>query len=169
MSIRSSLRVDLPDSDATEFPSAAENYVLWLRRYYDFRARWHRRFYRASGIVVIMSGAGLPVLVSLDYPAKDVVVSMIGMLVAAITALRAFYRWDQSWILLRKTETAITAAWWEYQGNIRADGGTDRNALAMALMQRVFDIRRHEAESFFKDLAFPTHAGFDGPAGPAQR
>jgi uncharacterized protein DUF4231 len=160
MKFRSPVRVDLPADDANDFPAAAESYALRLRRVYDLRATWHRRLYRFSGIVVILAGAGLPLLVSLDYPAKDGAVSTAGVLVAVVTALRAFYRWDQSWILLRKTETAITSALWAWRA--RAPG-TDHEA-ATELVRRVFDIRAFEAESFFKDLAFPAQKSLDLPA-----
>src|SRR5262249_8400749 len=57
----------LPDfrSDLLAF---AEEYVPRLRAFYDSRANWHRRFYRFSGITVILSGAILPVLASAHYP-----------------------------------------------------------------------------------------------------
>lgn len=122
-----------------------------LQRVYELRATWHRRLYRFSGIVVILAAAGLPLLVSIDYAGKDVAISATGVLVAVITGLRAFYRWDQSWILLRKTEMAIASALWLWQGR---EPDTDREAAA-ELIQRVYDIRKVEAESFFKDLAFP--------------
>jgi hypothetical protein len=81
-----------------------------------------------------------------------------GVLVAVVTALRAFYRWDQSWILLRKTEMAITSALWEWRGR----SGEDHEA-AIALLTRVDDIRKFEAESYFSDLAFPAQKSLDVP------
>ncbi|WP_237047583.1 hypothetical protein [Lentzea guizhouensis] len=42
---------------------------------------------------------------------------------AGVTGLRTFYRWDQSWILLRNTEIAVTAAYLEWKltlGNLPA-------------------------------------------------
>jgi len=149
----------MPDHASTEYPAAAEAYALRLRRVYDLRAAWHRRLYRFSGIIVILAGAGLPLLVSVDYPGKNVAISATGVLVAVITGLRAFYRWDQSWILLRKTEMAITSALWQWRGR---EPGTDREAAA-ELMLRVYDIRKFEAESFFKDLAFPVQGTIELP------
>lgn len=134
--------------------------MLRLRRVYDLRATWHRRLYRFSGIVVILAGAGLPLLVSVDYAGKDTAIAATGVLVAVITGLRAFYRWDQSWILLRKTEIAITSALWSWRSR---ESGTDREA-AVELIRQVYEIRRFEAESFFKDLAFPVRGTADLPA-----
>ena len=136
--------------------------MLRLRQIYDLRATWHRRLYRFSGILVILAGAGLPLLVTVDYAGKDLVVAITGVLVALVTALRAFYRWDQSWILLRKTEMAITSALWEWRGR---RSGDDR-AAAVELLTCVDDIRKYEAESFFKDLAFPAQKSVDVPFQP---
>jgi hypothetical protein len=157
MWFRSPTRVQLPNIDSSTFPAAAEAHVRRVREVYDVRATWHRRFYRFSGIVVIFAGAGLPLLVSVDYSAKDIVVALTGVLVALVTALRAFYRWDQSWILLRKTEMAITHALWEWRGRAPGDDRED----AVALLARVNDIRKFEAESYFKDLAFPAQHSLD--------
>lgn len=159
MWFRSLVRVDLPDHDSSAFPAAAEAYVRRIREVYDLRATWHRRLYRFSGILVILAGAGLPLLVSVDYAGKDIAVAITGVLVAVVTALRAFYRWDQSWILLRKTEMAITSVLWEWRGRASGD---DREA-AVELLTRVDDIRKFEAESYFKDLAFPAHKSVDAP------
>lgn len=160
MKFRSPVRVDLPDNASTEFPAAAEAYVARLCRVYNLRATWHRRLYRFSGMVVILAGAGLPLLVSLDYAGKNIAISATGVLVAVVTGLRAFYRWDQSWILLRKTEMAITSALWVW---LAREPDTDREAAA-ELMLQVYDIRKFEAEAFFKDLAFPLQNGIDPPA-----
>lgn len=153
----------LPDSNLLGYAKAVEEYALRLRGFYNSRAIWHRRFFRLSGIMVILVGAGLPVLASLDYAGKTLVVSIAGMTVAGLTALRAFYRWDHSWILLRSTEIALTAAWWEWRSRLRtAVEDEDEPARAAAVdeaarefARQLVEIRRREAESFFADLSFP--------------
>lgn len=142
--------------------AAADAYGSWLRSFYDVRAKWHRRFYRFSGLLVILTGAVLPVLTSLDYPGKTVVISLAGVLVAGLTGLRAFYRWDQSWILLRNTEMAVTAAylaWKTTPGNFpMVEEVTAKEAqekAACAFIDRLGELRQREATMYFKDMAFP--------------
>lgn len=153
----------LPDPRSLGYLAAVETYALRLRSFYDARATWHRRFFRLSGITVIVVGTGLPLLVTLDYVGRNVIVSVAGVVVAGITALRAFYRWDQSWILLRDTERAITAAWWEWHSQLDAiDSGEDapspaQREITRKFAQNLIEIRKHEAERFFADIAFPTH------------
>lgn len=159
---------DLPDSAEVGFPAAVEAYVLRVREFYDSRARWHRRFYRLSAILVILVGAALPMLSTLDYAHKEVTVSAAGIVVAVVTSLRAFYRWDQSWVLLRNTEIVLSKAYWAWKGSAAEtteptdeQGIAARNEAAIALVATVTDIRKGEADSFFKDLTYPQ----PGPTG----
>lgn len=149
----------LPVAEEDGLLGAAEKYALRLRGAYDSRAHWHRRFYRASGNFVILSGASLPVVTALNYSGKAVTVSVLGVLVAALTALRAFYRWDQSWILLRLTEMAITAEYWDWKS---ATSALDQHSSepkdvesARQFLKKLSEIRSKEAESFFAELSFP--------------
>ncbi|HEU5158201.1 MAG TPA: DUF4231 domain-containing protein [Streptosporangiaceae bacterium] len=153
---------ELPEPSDVGFPAAAEAYVLRIWSFYDSRARWHRRFYRLTGILVIFVGAALPMLSSLDYAHKEVAVSVAGIIVAVVTGLRAFYRWDQSWVLLRNTEIVLSNAYWAWKGSAaETTEAADerqraaRNEAAIALVAKVTNIRQGEAESFFKDLTYP--------------
>lgn len=148
----------LPDPGTLGYAQAVEAYLLRLRAFYHARAAWHRRFYRFSGILVILTGASLPLVATLSYAHKDFVVSLLGVAIAALTALRAFYRWDQSWILLRGTERDITHAWWDYHAEINkpTSGDDERHEAARLLATRLVDIRTEEAEFFFKDMKFPS-------------
>jgi len=104
--------------------------------------------------MVILAGAILPLLASVQYPHKTFVVSAVGVLVAALTGLRAFYRWEQGWVVLRQTEFAINEAYWAYKGGTPQPDDKAASDLLLKLMK----IRENEAEAFFKDLTFP-HPG----------
>ncbi len=130
----------LPDLNE-DLPAFAEAYAIRIRDFYDSRAQWHRRFYRFSGVMVIL-------------PHKTFVVSAVGVLVAALTGLRAFYRWEQGWVVLRQTEFAINEAYWAYKGGTPQPDDKAASDLLLKLMK----IRENEAEAFFKDLTFP-HPG----------
>jgi hypothetical protein len=153
--------VEMPDLNSAGFLAAIETYARHLRAIYSARANWHRRLYRLSGILVILVGSGLPMLISLDYAGKTAIVSTAGMLVAVATGLRSFYRWDQSWVLLRSTEMAITEAlldWHTRKGTLGADDDTpaeEQREIARQFAQKLTDIRMNEARSYFKDMWFP--------------
>lgn len=158
-----------------EFDAAVERYVQQLRHFYDVRARWHRRGHRFSGIVVIIAGAALPLLATSQFAHKELVLSLFGVAISAVTALRSFYRFDQSWSLLRNTEIAISHAYLKWK-IVRHGAGDEsslperREADTRALIDMIMGIRRDEAESFFKELPTPQPVtDGQGPGLPSAR
>jgi hypothetical protein len=159
-------RVPLPpqatDSSSPEFLIAAEGYVRRIRDTYDRRAHGHRRYYRASGISIIVAGASLPLLTTLNYPHKSLAISAVGVFVSVVTAMRAFYRWDQMWALLRVTEFSVSAAYWKWRGEVGDLNSSGDSAVSAAsreatirMLTEIAAIRTNEAVSYFKDLPFP--------------
>lgn len=142
------------------FDAAVERYVQHLRHFYDVRARWHRRGHRACGIVVIVTGAALPLLATSQFAHKELFLSLAGVAISAVTALRSFYRFDQSWVLLRNTEIAISHAYLKWK-IVRRGAGNEpssperRETDTRALIDMIMGIRRDEAESFFNELPMP--------------
>jgi Protein of unknown function (DUF4231) len=162
---RVSLPPPLTDPKEPGFLPAAEQYVRGVRHSYDVRAHGHRRYYRVSGVVVILSGASLPLLTTLNFSHKDLTISLVGILVSAVTALRGFYRWDQMWPLLRATEFSVSASYWKWRGAVGDSAGTTdkaaadkQNTATMEMLKEIAEIRHTESSSFFKDLPFP-HKG----------
>jgi hypothetical protein len=127
-------RIPLPppvtDPSSPAYLADAEGYARQVRAAYDKRANSHRLYYRASGISVIVAGASLPLLTTLNYPQKSLAISLVGVFVSAVTALRAFYRWDHMWALLRVTEFLVTKAYWEWRSRVgdRPDSAADTTA-----------------------------------------
>lgn len=141
----------------------AESSVENLRAQYDWRAKWHRRHFRFSGILVIVVSASLPLLAGFAYPGKDVVIAVAGVVIAIATALRTFYQWDQMWALLRRTHFSLIQAFnqWELDFG-RAESLDDpvrREELAYEttnnLLKKIDSLRTTESEKFFNALAFP--------------
>jgi uncharacterized protein DUF4231 len=165
-----------------EFIAAVEKYVLRTRDFYDSRARWHRRFFRLSTILIILIGASLPLAAASTYPHREFVLGTAGVVIAGLTGLRAFYHWDQFWVLNRNTEMLITRlylAWKasninppepgrvngegknkktalalvDYIVRIREDGERKKKKAALELVEYIVKIREDEAGAFFKVLS----------------
>jgi hypothetical protein len=147
------------DIDCKGLVRAADEYAVRIRAFYHARATWHRVFHRVSGILIILVGAGLPVLTNLDYPGKATVISLAGMAVAVLTAMHAFYRWDQSWIVLRNTEGAITAAYWSWRAEVIAAGDNEDECRTKTteFLGMLANIRTKEATDFFANVSFPAN------------
>jgi hypothetical protein len=146
---------------AGDYFEAAKAYALRLRRYYDARARWHRRFYRLSGILIILGGSSLPVISTRNLTNKDLIVSIIGVAISALTAMRSFYRWDESWILLRKTEIEISGIYFDWRAKYDQESSSSNQPSAelykitSEMVTALAKARNNEANSFFKNLSFP--------------
>lgn len=143
-----------------DFMTAVEKYVIRTRDFYDARARWHRRFYRLSTVLIIVIGALLPLAAGLDYSYKEVLLGISGVTIAALTALRSFYHWDQFWVLNRNTEMVITRSYlvWKASTIHQPEPGDDaaieeRKKVALELVDHIVKIRENEAGAFFKVLS----------------
>jgi hypothetical protein len=150
-----------------DYRAIARRRVEALQRRYRRRAAWQRRIFRASGVGVIVIGAGLPLLASFEYPRKDLVVATAGVLIAIATGLRSFYNWDQMWAVLHRAGFELTVALdtWELDFR-RAEGAADpaeRERAAYeathALFNRVAAICGEESTEYFGSLAFPPQPG----------
>ena len=70
--------------------------------YYESRTPRKRIWFRATGIMVILFSAALPVLAAfgervVGNTAKDIVVAVVAAMVALLSGLNTFFRWDATW------------------------------------------------------------------------
>jgi hypothetical protein len=174
----SPLSSSLPEASANPlltYRALAEESVDKLRNQYDWRARWHRRNFRFTGLVVILISASLPLLAGFKYPGKDLVIALAGVIIAAATGLRTFYQWDQMWGLLRRTHFSLNQAsvqWRLAFGRAEATADpVERERLAYTateeLLKKIEAIRVAESEKFFSALAFPENTAFGGKISPS--
>jgi ABC-type multidrug transport system fused ATPase/permease subunit len=157
-----------PDAERTteELIAYVEDRVETLRDRYRARARWHARFFRSSGILVIGMASALPVLASFSYRHKDWVVAIIGAVIAFLTALRSFYQWDQLWGLLRQADLAISHLLDEWTVGLAAaevlpadDRPAEVERLAKKLLDDTEAIRAAESHSYFAMLRWADVSG----------
>jgi hypothetical protein len=143
--------------------------VQQRRDTYRRRATMNGHYFRVSGVTVIAVASALPVLASLSYRGKDVIVAIAGALVAFLTALRSFYQWDQLWGLLRKSDLDLTHLLDRWRLDISATVGLPEperrkkvEALAASLLDQAETVRKAESESYFGSLHFPESGSRSG-------
>ncbi|QXJ21310.1 DUF4231 domain-containing protein [Actinomadura graeca] len=148
-----------PVTPEAAFPASVEAYALKIRDFYDHRARWHRRFFRVTSILVILIGAALPLAAGLQYEGKSLTLALAGVTISVLTALRSFYHWDQLWVMLRNTEIVVHDAYvtWkrkdaDFARSSAPDAAALRDQAAQELMTLLLEVRRGEAETFFRAL-----------------
>ena len=105
------------DLSSADYVNKADTYFLRVRDFYDSRARWHRRFHRLSGVLVIVLGGALPLLAGSDFSGKNVAIAAIGFIVATVTALPRLLPLGFRWVLLRQTEFLLTKRYLAWKAN----------------------------------------------------
>src|SRR3974377_2397909 len=90
----------------------ARNVEKKLRNWYGRRAWWVRHFFRWSGFFLIAFSVSLPFVSVLEFggdtKAKTITLSALSVIIAFLTGIRGFFRWDQVWRIMRKTERELT-------------------------------------------------------------
>jgi len=140
-----------------------------LRARYRRRADRHKFFFRLSGLVTVLLGGSLPLLAGADFDHRDGTLAGVGVAVAVLTGLREFYRWDEMWSLLRRTENALTDELLRWDLRIsRSRQASPASAAARYCYTATEDlltatraIRDAEADRFFGGLRTP-HNALDG-------
>jgi len=139
--------------------------VAKLRDGYRTRAKWHRRWFRSTGVAVVVLSTTLPLLVIPDYGAKKALVSVVGVTIALLTGLRNFYQWDQLWSLLRQSDFDLTYLLEKWRLDVEAASGTPTgradqvNRLTLALRDAAEEVRSAESTRYFGSLRFPSASG----------
>ena len=79
-------------------------YVQEQVNWYNNHASLPMRLFRISGILIILLSVSLPFLATLDGFWKTIVLPIVALLVAALTGLTSFYRWESDWKGFRETK-----------------------------------------------------------------
>lgn len=152
---------------ATICRQIVDSEVRPLRGRYRRRASRHRLYYRCSGLAILLFGVSLPLLAGLHFNHRDVILSIVSVALAALTGLREFYRWDEMWSLLRRTENAISHELlrWELAISSAVPSADPKQApraccaATEELLAAVRTIQEAEADSFFGGMRFPQAGG----------
>jgi hypothetical protein len=141
-----------------------------LRDAYHRRAKWNRRFFRGTGVAVIVLSASLPLLAGFSYSGKDITIAIVGAVIAILTGLRAFYQWDQLWDFLRQSDFILTHLIGKWELDVEAAKHLPNTKSAVAihkltteLLDNAETVRQAESQRYFSTLRFP--GGTDGEDG----
>ncbi|HEY6888854.1 MAG TPA: DUF4231 domain-containing protein [Solirubrobacter sp.] len=147
-------------TDFKQCRQLVDRYVVRHRNYYRRRAQKIRRVFRVAGVGVILFGAALPVAATFDGKHLQLIITVLTVLVALLTALRTFFQWDVQWRVLRQADWKLTylLAKWETEiAALTAADGKDADAVAItaSLINQAQEVVENEASSFFRGLGWP--------------
>lgn len=144
-----------------ETTGSFQSYIEWYRK----RAPHKRLCYRASGLLIIMFGIALPILAAFgkDLKHNDLWVSILAGLIALLTGLNSFFRWDVAWqgyIQAQLTLDRLQKEWELAVAKARALPSVDEG-LKVAIeateqfQARAYDIVEAETKGYFTVQKLP--------------
>lgn len=131
--------------------------------WYKAHARTPMLLFRLSGVLVILLSVSLPLLATLEGFWKTLVLPVVALLVAGLTGLTSFFRWESGWkgyrqaqftleYLLTTWELQITEA--SHQADVQK--GIDQALQATRqLLDATHTAVSTEAEEYFKRVHIP--------------
>ena len=137
--------------------------------YYQSRTPRKRIWFRTTGILVILLSAALPVLAAfgerlVGNTAKDIIVAVVAAIIALLSGLNTFFRWDATWHGYTQSlfELYRIRAEWE---SSRAAAITNRD-LAVGLkslqeaqaraISEAYTVAQSEMAEYFSRQSFPS-------------
>jgi hypothetical protein len=114
----------MSSQNTDDFTQAIDAARAIKAKYVDDRLQWYathkvlpRVLYRLVGIVTVILSVTLPALTAATFKNKDVTISCISIVIAALTGLGSFYHWDRTWQKNATSQASIEAflAKWELE------------------------------------------------------
>lgn len=157
---------DLASDTYKHLASIKDRYVNAKIAWYQEKKRWPRRLHRLSAFFTIVLSVSMPALVQIDGIVNDVVVPMVAILVAVLTALGFHYQWGSVWKEFHGAQLRLTSALasWELR-MLRANRFKDPEkgvSYAVKATQALLDAAEaaegEETLSFFRAIREGGHA-----------
>jgi hypothetical protein len=146
-----------------EVTSLKDAYIAQQLQGYLRNAARSRLTFRYTGILIIILSVSLPYLTTLKGVWLSIVLPIVALLVAGLTGLNSFYRWESSWKGYSQMAHSLeyTLKLWEIQ-IIKAKHEQDPlQAIELAvqatkdLVESAHTTITAEDEEFFKRVQFP--------------
>src|SRR6202171_4165308 len=80
-----------------EMAHIKDDFVIRQLHWYKVHARTPMLFFRVSGVLIILLSVSLPFLTTLEGLWKTIALPVISLLIAGLTGLNSFFRWESSW------------------------------------------------------------------------
>lgn len=139
------------------------DHVRECHDWYQRHKRPSRRLFRGAGVMVIVLSALIPLLSSYQAVGFRLTVGIIGVVIACITGLNTFYRWERSWrsYSIAQFNLDYFLRRWELKaGEARTcdDEGQALRIVRAATQELLDEARRVESEEtteFFHNVSGP--------------
>lgn len=136
----------------------------------DKQLKWYKDhavepmiLFRISGVLVILLSVSIPFMATLEGFWKTIVLPVVALLVAALTGITAFYRWESNWKAYRQSQMKLEYLLSIWELNVaEASHQTDtKQAIAMAinatkqLLDAAYATTSSETDQYFQLVQMP--------------
>lgn len=144
--------------DATQLKvSHINSNIDWYQRH----SRQPRILYQLTGFSVVILGVCMPFVAALNFTGKDIIVSAIALLIAALTGTNSFGQWESKWRGYKQAQMILesASATWEL-ALLRAkqnDNPTEAKEAVFeatrALIEQCNRVVASETEYYFQNIS----------------
>ena len=130
-------------------------------RWYSTHTLWPRLCFRFAGIAVVIGSLTLPVIAAhREWPHREIFLTGVSLMVAVISSLNTFFKWDSTWQSRVSTAAALQsllARWDLSMKSAETAQNADDTALAATekLFNDTFNIVGSETKQFFASVKWP--------------
>lgn len=146
-----------------ELTRIKDEFVVRQLNWYTTHRRTPMLLFRVSGVLVILLSVSLPFLATLEGLGKTIVLPVIALLIAGLTGLNSFFRWQSDWKGYRQTQLTLEylLTIWELQiaearHQVDVQKGID---IALQATKQLINTTRTttsaQAEEYFKRVQIP--------------
>lgn len=137
--------------------------VVEAREYYMKRAKWPKQAFRFCGLSVIILSLSIPFIAALKFDYKDLLLSAFAVLIAIISSLGSFYKWEHTWKSYRQSESALghLLSIWDFrvvEARQEPDRDKAREMIITAtrqLLEETNKVTSTETQEFFSRVEWP--------------
>ncbi len=146
-----------------ELTHIKDEFVVRQLNWYKTHGRTPMLLFRVSGVLVILLSVSLPFLATLEGLWKTMVLPVIALLIAGLTGLNSFFRWESDWKGYRQTQFTLEylLTTWELQMTEARHQEDVQKGIDIALQatKQLIDTTQTmtsaEAEEYFKRVQIP--------------
>ncbi|GCE07027.1 DUF4231 domain-containing protein [Dictyobacter aurantiacus] len=146
-----------------ELTHIKETYAVRQLQWYKQHTPQAKYYFRFSSALIIILSVSIPFLATLDGPWRTTVLPIIALLIAGLTGLSAFFRWEDSWKGYMHAQMTLEHLLWLWELKIaearhEPDAQKGMEIARQATEQLINETRgtiHSEAEEYFKRVQLP--------------
>lgn len=135
----------------TDTPDYKKERLQFQIEWHSRKARHNKKMFRLYEIIILASGAIIPIVNSIDYGdfQTRLVSSILGGIVVISTGLSQLEKYQENWILYRTSTELLKKEKYFFENNVGEYSNLDEDKKMKLLVERVESIVSAETSKYF--------------------